>query len=37
MNEVAMMLGAFGLVSVVTIYYLFLRKPAATPAEAEQK
>jgi hypothetical protein len=37
MNYVAMMLGAFGLVSVVTVYYLFIRKPAAGSAAPEQK
>jgi len=33
MNFANMMLSAFGLVSIVTIYYLFLRKPAAKPGE----
>jgi hypothetical protein len=27
MNVVNMLLGAFGLISIVTIYYLFLRNP----------
>jgi hypothetical protein len=37
MNFGNMMLGAFGLVSLVTIYYLFLRKPAAKPSESNQQ
>jgi hypothetical protein len=32
MNYVALMLGALGLVSIVTIFYVFLRKPAVTGA-----
>lgn len=37
MNSVAMLLGAFGLVAVVTIYYVFLRKPADEPAATERR
>jgi hypothetical protein len=31
MNYAALMLGAFGLVAIVTIYYTFARKPATKP------
>jgi hypothetical protein len=34
MNYTAMMLGAFGLVTIVTIYYTLVRKPA-TSSEPE--
>jgi hypothetical protein len=37
MNYMALMLGAFGLVSIVTVYYLFNRKPAAAPAAPERE
>jgi hypothetical protein len=37
MNYAAMLYGAFGLITVVTIYYLFLRKQAAKPAEPKQQ
>lgn len=32
MNYTAMMLGAFGLVTIVTIYYTLIRKPADSSA-----
>jgi len=35
MNYPAMMLSAFGLVSIATIYYFFLRNLAAKPAESK--
>ncbi len=37
MDYAAMMLGAFGLVSIVTVYYLLMRKPAAAPASPERE
>ncbi len=37
MNYVAMMFGAFCLVTIVTVYYLFVRKRAAQPAEPKQQ
>ena len=37
MNYAAMMFGSFGLVAVVTVYYLFLRKPAGGPAAPKQE
>jgi hypothetical protein len=37
MNYAAMMLGAFGLAAVATVYYVFLRKPAGDPAATEQR
>ncbi len=38
MNYAALMLGAFGLVTIVTIYYTLVRKPAqdAPESAAEQ-
>ncbi len=37
MDYLPLMLGAFGLVSVVTVYYVFIRKPAVEPAPIDQK
>lgn len=37
MNYVPLMFGAFGLVTIVTVYYLFVRKRAAEPAEPKHQ
>ena len=37
MNYLAMMLGGFGLVSIVTIYYVLARKPAPEPEKVAEK
>ena len=37
MNYAAMMFGSFGLVAIVTVYYVFLRKPAGGPPAPEKE